>query len=103
MTALTWLGNGYSAQCNGAWEHAHGIGVTTLDKLGWPICSQLHETPYVNLPFREEECEGDQGWIPCKVSEGVFEGYGGAENLEELVTTFKMWIEHRPTGCLGAS
>jgi hypothetical protein len=93
MTSLvqqlqTWFSN----QCNGEWEHAFGIKIETLDNPGWRLEIQLTNTDLQDKPFDELAVEREGlDWIRCRVSDGVFEGFGGAQNLAELLETFLQW------------
>lgn len=37
MNELIWLQNWFAVQCDGVWEHAHGIKIDTLDNPGWTV------------------------------------------------------------------
>ncbi len=37
-----------------------------------------------------ERSESD--WYTCKVENNVFEGDGGAENLSDILSTFRNWV-----------
>ena len=101
MTELSWLQQWYAAQCDGDWEHHHGVKIQTVDNPGWEVRVHLQGTPHLTVPLPELTREGEKDWIVCRVREGVFEGYGGPENLEEIVSTFRSWIEQTATDMSG--
>ena len=37
MSEITWIEQWYQRQCDGNWEHQHGIKVETLDNPGWHV------------------------------------------------------------------
>jgi hypothetical protein len=45
MDPLTQLERWYLSQCDGDWEHTHGIVIGTLDNAGWSLTIDLLETP----------------------------------------------------------
>lgn len=89
LSALqTW----YRDQCNGDWEHQHGIEIGTLDNPGWHVRIDL-PVEYKNLrPFEETQCEsGPDEWMRCRVIDGRFEGWGGPTMLEQIIESFLNW------------
>lgn len=96
-TAISRLEAWYAAECNGEWEHTYGIAIETLDNPGWRLRVDLTETPLHDEAFTAVARErSERDWMHCRVKDGVFEGYGGAGNLEEIITTFLDWAEARP-------
>jgi hypothetical protein len=91
---LQWIERWYESQCNGDWEHTYGIKISTLDNPGWRIKISLEETEIKDKCFSTIDIERtEEDWIYCKVEELIFKGYGGSKNLEELLKTFKEWVE----------
>jgi hypothetical protein len=92
MENLKWLENWYLSNCNGDWEHCYGIKVETLDNPGWYIEINLHETADEGKHFEILEHEkANDNWIHCKVENNIFYGYGGINNLVDLLQVFKDW------------
>jgi hypothetical protein len=82
----------YRRQCNGDWEHQYGIRVETLDNPGWEVVVDLVDTQLFSLAFKEISIErSEDDWIRCRVREGRYEGFGGPNNLEEIIRVFLMW------------
>jgi hypothetical protein len=84
----------YRAQCDGEWEHAHGVTIGTLDNPGWRVTIDLGGTRWANaiVPnIMEERSEVD--WVQSEVVAGRFDGHGGAGNLEELLERFLAVVE----------
>lgn len=50
---LTWLQAWYATQCDGEWEHEHGVSIETLDNPGWFLKLDLRETSLDGLTFIE--------------------------------------------------
>jgi len=92
MTVLRDLQKWYLAQCNENWEHQFGVTIGTLDNPGWTVTIDLVDTPLANSEFKvvEDMPDGDD-WIKCWVANNKFNGVGGPEKLEEILTTFLTW------------
>lgn len=89
-----WLLQWFQEQCNGDWEHSHGIKIGTLDNPGWYLTIDLRETYLENEPFeiiKAERSEND--WFHCFVKDGYFEGPCGYYNLPEVLKIFRQWVE----------
>ncbi len=96
MTAdvLAGLQKWYSRQCNGDWEHQHGIKIDTLDNPGWQLSVDLEETSLEHCTFTrfvQDRTEAD--WIVSYVAENRFEARGGPHNLTEMIAIFLDWAE----------
>jgi hypothetical protein len=82
----------YASQCNGDWEHQHGVRIDTLDNPGWQCVIDLADTALEDFAFSEVKRERtDSDWVHCRVRERRFEGFGGACNLEEILGVFLAW------------
>jgi hypothetical protein len=95
MDNLTWLEHWYAKQCDGEWEHAHGIHIDTLDNPGWMVKINLNGTRYAALPNIQikEKYDSDTEWMTCKIVEGVYEAAGGPLMLSPIIQMFRTWIE----------
>lgn len=79
----------YCAQCDGEWEHEHGIKIETLDNPGWAVMIDLTGTNLENINFTEIRIEKNvSDWVYCSVENNVFKGFGGPSNFEEIVSYF---------------
>jgi hypothetical protein len=93
MDILEWLQAWYLAQCNGEWEHVHGVTISTLDNPGWRVSISLIDTtargpkmqPYVSD-------RGDDDWVRCEVRDGMFEGRGDPRKLTFILETFRRLV-----------
>lgn len=84
----------YAARCDGEWEHQRGVVIGTLDNPGWNVEVSLVGTPLEGRPFADRiEERSEEDWVHFRVKDGVFRGYGGAENLVEMVEFFLAWAE----------
>lgn len=94
-SALSRLQEWYLDQCNGDWEHEYGVHVGTLDNPGWMMAVDLVGTSLEGSLFDRVSIQrpGENDWIDCKIDEGKFVGFGGPENLTELLLTFLRWAE----------
>ncbi|MFT7724523.1 MAG: immunity 53 family protein [Roseateles sp.] len=94
MSELQRLQDWYRAQCNEDWEHSFGVKIDTLDNPGWMVKIDLVETDLEGKAFEPQShgnSDTDTDWIVCKLESGQFVGYGGANNLAELLRTFLNW------------
>jgi hypothetical protein len=42
--SISTLERWYASQCNGDWEYGYGVHIETLDKPGWMVQIDLHNT-----------------------------------------------------------
>lgn len=85
-----WYGN----HCDGDWEHQYGISIENLDNPGWSFKVELNKTNlehkvFSNLKFDRSETD----WVVARKCDGVFECYGGVNNLNEMIGIFLEWTE----------
>lgn len=100
-STITWLQEWYRAQCDGRWEHDHGISIESLDNPGWRLRVDLEGTrPTATYPNRVLLVAGDPPgphngnigsaeWMSCEVRSMVFIGAGDALALEAIVRCLK--------------
>lgn len=91
---LGWLQTWYAGNCDGDWEHHHGVDIVSLDNPGWRVRISLFGTALERRPlagFRRTSPDG--GWIDCRVRDGYFEGAGGPHNLDDILRAFRAWAE----------
>ena len=93
------LQNWYASMCNDDWEHTYGVFISNIDNPGWSLKVELKDTYLYDVHFKELKVQrnDEDNWVICKVEEGNFQGYGGPENLGELLSIFLEWAEkHAP-------
>jgi hypothetical protein len=74
------------------WEHQYGVEIGTLDNPGWRLKIDLEGTHLKGKALTTVEIDrSDKDWIHCRINEAVFEGFGGARNLEEMLQIFLEW------------
>lgn len=112
MTTLRRLQDWYRTQCDGEWEHRHGITIESCDNPGWWVKIQLKGTPLEQKPFRPIErnvslkqmqriaaglecdpCDRGLDWMLCHVKDQVYDGAGGPDKLDAILTVFLDWAE----------
>lgn len=92
MNVFDALQNWYLTQCNGDWEHEFGIKIDTLDNPGWKVVIDLIDTPCENKIFNKINGQIDESnWLQCNVKENKFIGYGGVQNLIDIIRIFIAW------------
>ena len=85
--------------CDGDWEHAYGFKIENVDNPGWMITFDLADTKLSLCAFDEvNEQRSELDWVICKKKDAQFVGYGGPQNLQELLSRFRAWAEahHMP-------
>jgi Immunity protein 53 len=86
----------YSAQCNDDWEHQYGVTIGTLDNPGWSLRIDLNGTNLNGCDFSILKIERTaNNWVQCRIAGQKFEGFGGPENLSELIEVFLSWAESK--------
>ena len=90
---LDWLQNWYRAQCDGDWEHAHGVGIDTLDNPGWSVTDlsgTALEQATMSTLIRDN---GSNDWIRLEARDSRFLGNGDASKLTAILAAFRQWVE----------
>ena len=94
MSILSDLQKWYESQCNEDWEHFFGVSIGTLDNPGWTVTIDLDGTDLAEKPFSTiENLSSVQDWIKCWVENAKFNGAGGPQKLEEILTIFLDWAQ----------
>ncbi len=91
---LEWLDNWYQRQCNGEWEHQHGMYLQPLEGWGWHLTINLEGTSAVNARPQQVRLDTTGGdWIACSIGADRFEGAGDPLRLEQIIGVFRQWVE----------
>ncbi|MEQ8767887.1 MAG: immunity 53 family protein [Planctomycetota bacterium] len=99
MSTLDDLQAWYRRQCDGEWEHQQGVTIDTLDNPGWSVSIDLKGTPHETEPFEAVSVRrSDEDWLDLRVEQGVFRGFGGPGNLEEILASFLSWASRQKPG-----
>jgi hypothetical protein len=79
----------YLRQCNGEWEHAHGITIETLDNPGWTVRIDLSGTPWEKSiwPTLDRQRAPDE-WVFCAKDGAQFFGRGDPGKLDFILAYF---------------
>jgi Immunity protein 53 len=94
MNILRELQEWYESQCDDDWEHQFGVSIGTLDNPGWTVTIDLTGTDLAGATFETiEDLPPDRDWIKCWVADAKFNGVGGPQKLEEILTTFLQWAQ----------
>lgn len=91
---IQWLQKWYSDQCDGQWEHNHGISIGTLDNPGWSVKIDLNETNMegIELPYSLFEVS-DNEWYAYSIKNNRFDGAGDPSKLDQIIRIFKGIVE----------
>lgn len=110
MNAIRELQSWFLSQCDRDWEHGYGVKISTLDNPGWSVSIELADTDLEEVEFEEikrgvgvDAREGDDDWLICKVADQKFEGCGGPETLEEILSIFLRWKDAHPATAANGS
>ena len=90
---IKWLQEWYISQCDGDWEHEHGVKIITLDNPGWNI-----DIDIINVELKKEISwkyfeTTERNWFGYKIENSYFNLAGDASKLEFLLQLFKNFIE----------
>jgi hypothetical protein len=86
----------YASQCDGVWEHAHGIKIETLDNPGWSVKIDLRDTTKEHgLLDRKKIARSDNDWITYWVEQQQFRIACGPLSLSEAVEIFVRWFDSK--------
>ena len=92
MSATKQLAAWVADHCNDDWEHSYGVKIETLDNPGWALHIDLADTALLKKQFTPLKSDrADNDWIDCRVENAVFHGYGGLQNIDELIAIFLSW------------
>lgn len=89
----------YAHQCDGDWEHQHGVRIETLDNPGWRVTIDLAGTEADGRSMEpivrglEEDAFTD--WHSLSVKDNKFEGAGDPSKLGFMLHTFLDWVERQ--------
>lgn len=102
MSALKQLQVWFASQCDGDWEHANGIEITSCDNRGWWVKIQLQGTALEGVAFQAvTENVGADGfpmgprWFDCKLVGTVWHGAGDETQLERIIAAFVSWADRK--------
>ena len=112
MNEIARLQKWFKSECDGDWEHRHGISITSCDNPGWWVKIDLRNTALEARRFVPVEHNvsadqmdriakgleadmGDRGsdWMLCQVKDKVFDGAGDPDKLQSILETFLKWAE----------
>ncbi|MET4107202.1 immunity 53 family protein [Hymenobacter sp. UYP22] len=80
----------YTINCDGDWEHDHGVSIATLDNPGWYVIIDLQDTclekaVLPNIPVEERS---PTNWVTWHIEDYKFMASGGPMNLSEILSYF---------------
>lgn len=71
-----------------------GIQIETDNNGHWSVCIDLFDTVYENKNFENIFIKNSEdNWFKCIKENSLFKGYGGMENLEDILDIFYYWIK----------
>lgn len=74
-------------------EHSLGIQITTITDSSWYVIIDLFDTAYEDLDFKAINIHrDDENWLKCIKENNMFKGYGGINNLTDILSIFYDWI-----------
>jgi hypothetical protein len=98
MSRLLELQEWYRNQCDGEWEHHHGVKIDSIDNPSWWVIIDLEKAVLTETDFTEifqgvdadDHPVSDQ-WLHCCVKKTQFHGAGDPGKLEEIMNLFMNW------------
>ncbi|BDD05509.1 immunity 53 family protein [Aureibacter tunicatorum] len=88
MQVLERLQNWYKNQCDGDWEHYHGVKIETIDNPGWAITIDLNETPLEGVQFVISNDISEFDWFHIKIIDNKYIACGDPSKLNFLLEYF---------------
>ncbi|WP_066978499.1 Imm53 family immunity protein [Streptomyces sp. NRRL F-4489] len=86
MSAVTaW----YASQCDGDWEHEHGIRIETLDNPGWSVEIDLEETGLSGITLDRTAAADGDSWIQAWSDGSAFHLRCGPADLGRALERFR--------------
>jgi hypothetical protein len=74
-------------------QNCLGIQIVTDTNSGWNVTIDLFDTNFETKEFIPVKiCRDDSNWVHCTKENDIFKGYGGAQNLEDILHIFYKWI-----------
>lgn len=93
---LKWLEEWYKNNCNGDWEHSHGITIETIDNPGWDLTIDLKNTSLENEKMEYVFTKiNEDDWYGIKVENSQFNAFGDPNKLSFLIEKFKQFVEDK--------
>ncbi len=80
-------------QCNGVWEHEHGISIETTDNPGWLVKIDLVGTALEGCVFPSSKANSQCESCICASNGSVFEGYADSQSLLNIFHVFNEWSQ----------
>lgn len=94
MEILDWIQEWFKANCDGHWEKAEVIQITTLDNPGWEVEIDISKTSIASMHLKWILNEnGKQDWYGVKIENQKFLAAGDAGKLIFLLDLFKQMID----------
>ncbi|MEY8001421.1 Imm53 family immunity protein [Clostridium sp. Mt-5] len=71
-----------------------GIQIETVNNCGWCVYIDLFDTAYETESFDTVYIQkSGSDWFKCIKENSLFKGYGGVQNLEDILNAFYCWIK----------
>lgn len=98
---IQWLQEWYKNNCDGDWEHQHGVDIKTLDNPGWNIAIDLRETDLSELEITYELVKkSEDDWYGVSIEKSRYESLGDPSKLELLLEIFRQITDSNQKGML---
>ena len=94
MDNISWLEQFYLRLCDGDWEHGRTCRISTIDNPGWSFEFNLTDTKLsINEFPKLRDMRSEDDWLHCEVKQSRFYGWCGPQNLNEMLSVFRNWVE----------
>lgn len=87
-------------QCDGEWEHHHGVTICSLDNPGWRVTINVGATPLAAKPFvtmadgvNVRRHPRKERWMFCHLDGTEWTGACDPSRLDEVLRIFLAWAE----------
>ena len=94
VSPIDFLQAWYRRQCDGDWEHQHGIEIGPLDNPGWRLAVDLEGTELEGRIWQRHVVErSEDDWWQAWCDGSTFHAAAGPANLTEAVEGFRAFVE----------
>ncbi len=91
---IEFLEDWYRHQCDGDWEHQHGIELGTLDNPGWRLAVDVEGTQLEGVSLARQTVDrAEDDWWQAWCDGSTFQVAAGPRNLGDAIDTFRTFVE----------
>ena len=87
---INWFQEWFNSNCDGEWEHSHGLTIESLDNPGWFVKIDLRDTLLEFKLIQNDVVDnGNMDWHQIKIVDFHFQGAGSPNKLNYIIQKFR--------------